>query len=514
MGATLLGTPPAYTLSGTPNFGLSVSLNASGTILAVGAQGNNSGNGAVVLFQWNGSLNLWAQMGATLLAYDGASYNYNLSSSSLFGRSVALNASGTVLAVGAFYNNTNRGAVVLFQWNGSAWAQMGATLIGTPPAYDLYGSSPYFGISAALNASGSVLAAGAYGDNTNVGAVVSFKLVHKATRYCNSIASNKNIIVAGGGPTNYSSSSLAYSNDNGLTWNNSDSDNDAHTFPFSGQICHAVAWNGSRWVAGGSGTNPLAYSYNGKTWYQSTNGATLLGETFVCNAVAWNGKYWMASIEGASVGGQTQLYSNDGMTWIASKNGNTLFIETNQALALATVKSGQSDVTTSQSDVQGDVTTLQSDVTTLQSDVTTLQSDVTTLQSDVTTLQSDVTTLEGDVTTLQSDVTTLQSDVTTLQSDVTTLQSSIMGTTWTDVSGARVFNTLYTNNTTKLRFVMITGYVFGSSSFAVKVNGNIIAELQSVHDTYMPVSFVVPPSSTYELKSYSGPILRKWYEFL
>jgi len=124
-----------------------------------------------------------------------------------------------------------------------------------------------------------------------------------------------------------------------------------------------VAWNGSRWVAGGSGTNPLAYSYNGKTWYQSTNGATLLGETFVCNAVAWNGKYWMASIEGASVGGQTQLYSNDGMTWIASKNGNTLFIETNQALALATVKSRR---------VESQLVNVQSDIASLQKTLTDL----------------------------------------------------------------------------------------------------------------------------------------------
>jgi hypothetical protein len=236
--------------------------------------------------------------------------------------------------------------------------------------YGLLGA-PSFGNSVALDASGTVLAVGAPVANSSNGAVVSFEVVftlvnlnnmNEATRYCNSIASNKNIIVAGGGPT-ISASSLAYSNDNGLTWNNSDSDNDAHTFPFSGQSCHAVAWNGSRWVAGGSGSNPLAYSYNGKTWYQSTNGATLLGETFVCNAVAWNGKYWMASIEGASVGGQTQLYSNDGMTWIASKNGNTLFIETNQALALATVKSGR---------VESRLVNVQSDIAALQKTLTDL----------------------------------------------------------------------------------------------------------------------------------------------
>ena len=64
----------------------------------------------------------------------GATAAYDLSGSSQFGYSIALNASGTIMAVGAPQNNSGNGAVVIFQWNGSAWAQMGATLIGTPTA--------------------------------------------------------------------------------------------------------------------------------------------------------------------------------------------------------------------------------------------------------------------------------------------------------------------------------------------------------------------------------------------
>jgi hypothetical protein len=36
-----------------------------------------------------------------------------------------------------------------------------------------------------------------------------------------------------------------------------------------------LAWNGTMWVAGGSGTNTLAYSYDGLTWSASTNGNSI-----------------------------------------------------------------------------------------------------------------------------------------------------------------------------------------------------------------------------------------------
>jgi hypothetical protein len=78
--------------------------------------------------------------------------------------------------------------------------------------------------------------------------------------------------------------------------------------------------------------------------------------------VAWNGKYWMASVDDAS-GGQTQVYSNDGMAWIASNNGDTLFGGTNQALALATIKTGGAGGASS---VESQLASVESDIATLQ----------------------------------------------------------------------------------------------------------------------------------------------------
>ena len=84
--------------------------------------------------------------------------SYGLTTSAQFGWSVALNASGTIMAVGAPNDDTgstNNGAVVLFQWNGSSWTQMGTTLYGDA-TYGL-GTGSNFGYSIALNASGTIL---------------------------------------------------------------------------------------------------------------------------------------------------------------------------------------------------------------------------------------------------------------------------------------------------------------------------------------------------------------------
>jgi len=362
-----------------------------------------------VLFQWNGSSSAWTQMGSTLFYY-----NYGITTTSTFGESVALNASGTILAVGAPFNATG---------------------------------------------------------STDNGAVVTFKIEHTANRYCNAIASNKNIIIAAGGPTEYSST-LVYSINQGETWN--DIDNGSSTFPFSGKICNSVAWNGSRWVAGGRGANPLAYSYNGKKWYQSMNAGTLLGAASTCNAVSWNGKYWLASVEGDSVGGgQTQVYSNDGMAWIASDNGDTLFSGTSQALALATVKTGGAGA-------------------------------------------------GGPVNTLQSEVGTLQSEVATLQ-----LTQFGVGQRWTtNIASLRPRNTSFYNNTNKLMYVNVTGNLdTGAHSISLFVgqiiNGvEVVNQIASNYTSYTSerifISGVVPAGARYYWNwaygIFSG-FQDSWYEF-
>ena len=79
-------------------------------------------------------------------------------------------------------------------------------------------------------------------------------------------------------------------------------------FTFSGWC---VAYNGSIFVAGGSGTNSLAYSYDGINWTGCGQG--VLGS---CYTICWNGSIFVA---GGSGSGTTVIaYSSDGKSWTAS----------------------------------------------------------------------------------------------------------------------------------------------------------------------------------------------------
>ena len=99
--------------------GRSVSLSADGTIIAIGADGNGNRpgppSGHVRIYQWNGTA--WIQRGTDI---DGeAILDWS-------GGSVSLSADGTIVAIGARWNDANgqnSGHVRIFQWDGTAWIQ-------------------------------------------------------------------------------------------------------------------------------------------------------------------------------------------------------------------------------------------------------------------------------------------------------------------------------------------------------------------------------------------------------
>ena len=130
-------------------FGWSVSLSANGSILAVGAILANSVNGfdsgQVQVFQYIS--NTWQRLGSTL---DGAG------AGDWFGYSVALSDDGTILAVGALFNDaggSGAGHVRVFVWTGTDWTQRGNDLLGASPG-------DKFGDSVSLSSDGSILACG------------------------------------------------------------------------------------------------------------------------------------------------------------------------------------------------------------------------------------------------------------------------------------------------------------------------------------------------------------------
>jgi hypothetical protein len=137
--------------------GYSVSMNAAGDRVAIGAI-NNIGAGGfarghVRIYSWNGTA--WTQMGADIdgeVAVDQS------------GNSVSMNAAGDRVAIGAPYNDgtsgTNRGHVRIYQWGGTTWTQIGTDIDGEA-AGDLSG------YSVSMNAAGNRVAIGAIGNDAS-----------------------------------------------------------------------------------------------------------------------------------------------------------------------------------------------------------------------------------------------------------------------------------------------------------------------------------------------------------
>ena len=135
--------------------GSSVSMNSDGTILAIGAygndgNGNNSGHARV--YEYNGTT--WQQLGADIdgeLAGDNSGY------------SVSMNSAGTILAIGAYGNANNMGCVRVYEYNvgTSQWTQLSA----------IYGltSNERFGQAVSINSSGTRIVIGAPYNDGNGG---------------------------------------------------------------------------------------------------------------------------------------------------------------------------------------------------------------------------------------------------------------------------------------------------------------------------------------------------------
>ena len=131
------------------NFGWSVALNSTGDTLAIGAPFNDGGGGEasghVRVYKYSGTGTSWSKLG---LDIDGVP-------ASQAGFSVALDNSGTILAIGNIEDSTfsnKAGVVKTYLFNGSAWNQYGDTIKGS--ADDLAG------YSVSLNQTGDVLSVG------------------------------------------------------------------------------------------------------------------------------------------------------------------------------------------------------------------------------------------------------------------------------------------------------------------------------------------------------------------
>jgi Calx-beta domain-containing protein/FG-GAP repeat protein len=141
-------------------FGKAVAISTDGSTIAIGAPNRNSSAGAVYVFVRNAAS--WVQQGGMLTAS-------NTDSDDRFGTALALSANGSVLAIGAIGEDGNgsapannaaadAGAAYVFARNVGIWTQQQYIKASNAQASDLFGGA------LALNAAGNMLAVGATGE--------------------------------------------------------------------------------------------------------------------------------------------------------------------------------------------------------------------------------------------------------------------------------------------------------------------------------------------------------------
>ena len=94
-----------------------LSLSSSGTIVAIG----NITTATVTVYMLITST--WTPMGSTINGDGGEQFGY----------SISLSSTGTILVIGAFQYANYAGRVKVYYWNGSLWGQRGVDLIGNNP---------------------------------------------------------------------------------------------------------------------------------------------------------------------------------------------------------------------------------------------------------------------------------------------------------------------------------------------------------------------------------------------
>ena len=155
-------TQVGNTITGATNgdkAGWGVAINDVGSRVAVGSYNAHAGgtrNGLINMYEYNISTGNWDQMGSTINGEYG----------SLFGISMAMNAIGDIVCAGAYsydLSNNNRGLIRAYEWDGSAWSQKGADMVGA------VGNSEQLGWSVSISGDGERIVGGAYQYNISGG---------------------------------------------------------------------------------------------------------------------------------------------------------------------------------------------------------------------------------------------------------------------------------------------------------------------------------------------------------
>lgn len=165
LGEAILHTP--YNYNPGDNWGNSSAISGDGTTIIAGAPyhdpNNNSNRGMIKVYKWDG--NNWIQKGNDIIG----TYN-NEYLGGVWGRACSISYDGDRIAYGGYNYNSYQGRVYVSEWNGNSWVQQTVQ----------YGDSndEHYGRSVSLSHDGTVLAIAAPWDDdrgSNDGRVEIFK---------------------------------------------------------------------------------------------------------------------------------------------------------------------------------------------------------------------------------------------------------------------------------------------------------------------------------------------------
>ena len=275
--------------TGSDQTGSAVAISSNGSRVVIGEYGHDSNRGRVRVFDWNGSA--WTQVGADI---DGeASYDYS-------GSSVAVSSDGSRVAIGARYNSSNgyyHGHVRVYDWDGTNWTQVGADIDGEAD-YD------YLGYSVAMSSDGSRIAIGGPYNDINLGAFGSDAGHVRVYDWDGTSWGQVGADIDGEGRYDYSGWSVAMSSDGsrvaiGARVNDGNGTDSGHVRVYD--------WDGSSWGQVGTDIDGEAsYDRSGWSVAMSSDGSR----------IAIGGPYNDINLGAfGSDAGHVRVYDWDGTSW-------------------------------------------------------------------------------------------------------------------------------------------------------------------------------------------------------
>jgi hypothetical protein len=283
----------------TASTGKSISLSSNGSVIAVGQINDSNGiidSGSVRIYEYNNLTSTWVKKGQDI--YGEAAYDNS-------GWSVSLNSDGSIIAIGAYYNDgingIDSGHVRVYQYNNttSTWVKMGQDIDGSA-------TGDNSGQSVSLSSDGSVIAIGALNNDGDNGLLQNRGEVK--IYIWNSLTSTwiqKGMTLYGESAYDNSGVSISLSSDGntvaiGADYNDGNGENSGHV--------RIYTWNNSNWEQKGQDINGESIGdLSGQSISLSSNG----------NIVAI-GAYFNDSSSGVSTDnrGSARVFKWNGTTWV------------------------------------------------------------------------------------------------------------------------------------------------------------------------------------------------------